>query len=244
MKKSFINWIKFIVVVVLFWELFSILLNNNFILPSPFTVLKTMISFLGNIKFYTASLFTIIRVIVSIILSFILAFFSSFLCARFPLIKDYFSKLLLIIRTLPNVAIIILLLFWIPREMTVLVVTLFLLFPIIHEELYNTITQINHEYHDLFYIYPQSFFRKLKFVYMPLMHTAISSTLISTGTLAFKVIVMAEILAQISVGIGRQIQIARVNVELHEVMAWSIWIIIFVFIFNYLYKTFIHYIFK
>lgn len=244
MKKNIISWLIFILGGIGVWWILSSVFNNPFILPSPFKVLNTMISFLGNSNFYISSLATLLRVIIAIIISFIFAFVSSFICIRFNIIQSFFSKILMIIRTLPNVTIIILLLFWIPREMTILVVSFFLLFPIIHEELYNTIAQINHDYSDLFVLYKQPLFTKLKFVYLPLLKTAISSTLISTGTLAFKVTVMAEILAQISIGVGRQIQISRLNVELHEVMAWTIWMIVFVFIFNYMYKKLIKYIFK
>lgn len=244
MKKKILNWAYFIILMLILWQILFYVFHNSFILPSPFSVFKTMCIFLKNIDFYIAFFYTVVRVIFSIFISFFLSFLTSFICVKYSFINNFFSKLLLIIRTLPNVTIIILLLFWIPKEMTVLVVTLFLLFPIIHEELYNTITQINHEYKDLFILYHQSFYTKFKFVYLPLMKGAISSTLISTGSLAFKVIIMAEILAQTSIGVGRQIQISRLNIELQEVMAWTIWIIIFVFIFNSLYKTLIQIIYK
>ena len=54
--------------------------------------------------------------------------------------------------------------------------------------------------------------------------------------MAFKVGVMAEILGQVSVGVGRQMQLARLNFDLVSVLAWTGWIILLLFVFDQLLK--------
>ncbi|MBR5207508.1 MAG: ABC transporter permease, partial [Erysipelotrichaceae bacterium] len=42
----------------------------------------------------------------------------------------------------------------------------------------------------------------------------------------FKVCVMAEILGQVSAGIGRQMNIGRLNLDLASVFGWTLWLIL------------------
>ena len=63
-------------------------------------------------------------------------------------------------------------------------------------------------------------------VYLPLLRPAITASLCTGIAMAFKVGVMSEILGQVPYGVGRQMQLARLNFELEQVMAWTGWIII------------------
>ena len=95
-------------------------------------------------------------------------------------------------------------------------------------------------WHDVLMIYPQSMYVTVTRIYIPLMKSAVVSSLISASSLAFKVGVMAEILGQVQTGIGRQIQLARLDIDLASVMAWTIWLILIVFVFDALIKKLLH----
>ena len=77
-------------------------------------------------------------------------------------------------------------------------------------------------------MYPQSNFYKLKNVYLPLGRSALLSSFLSIVALGFKVGVMAEILSQVSLGIGKKMQYAKLNVDLASVLAWTIWLLLIV----------------
>lgn len=73
-------------------------------------------------------------------------------------------------------------------------------------------------------------------VYLPLLRPAMASSWITCSSLGFKVVVMAEIMTSVSLGIGANMQYDRLNVNLAGVMAWTIWLLICVCIFNKLLK--------
>lgn len=52
------------------------------------------------------------------------------------------------------------------------------------------------------------------------------SSLKSAGSLGLKAVVMAEILASVSNGIGRQLQSARLNLNFAGVLGWVLWLML------------------
>lgn len=229
-------WIYFIVIVLSIWQLSSMLIDNVFILPAPYSVLMVMIDLLKTPIFFVSILTTLFRALVSIIISFIVAAVLSLISLKHQYVSNFIEKVVLILRSIPNVTYVILLLFWVSREITVFIVSFLLLFPIIYQNLLESLKEIDNKWKDVLKVYPQSLSTTYKRVYFPLMKPAISSSLVSASSLAFKVGVMAEILGQVHTGVGRQIQLAKLNVDLTSVLAWTIWLVLCVFIFDWIIK--------
>ncbi|MDD7280552.1 MAG: hypothetical protein PUH10_00915 [Erysipelotrichaceae bacterium] len=235
MKKSS-SWILFLLFVFFIWMFAALYINNPYILPSPINVLKEFFLLFQQKTFYISTFYSLIRVLISLFISFLFGCICAFASIRFPSIADILSKFTLIIRCLPNVTIIILLLFWVSREVSVFLVSFLLLFPIVFENMYHALLDIQQTWHDVLFIYHKPFIYLVKKVYLPLLKPSIYSSLLSCSSLGFKVGIMAEILSSVQIGLGRQIQFYRVNFELNKVMAYTLWILIIVFIFDFILK--------
>lgn len=230
------HWLYFIGSLLGVWYCFSILINNSFILPYPNEVALSMIDFLKTDVFYISVFMTMLRAVASILVSFIFASIISLISLKRSVFASFFDKLVLILRSIPNVTYVILLLFWLSREISVFVVSFLLLFPIIYQNLYEALKSLDSEWKDVLKIYPQDLFVTYTKIYFPLMKPAIVASFVTASSLAFKVGIMAEILGQVQTGIGRQIQLARLDINLTDVIAWTIWLVICVFIFDWLIK--------
>lgn len=230
------QWILLVSCILITWFLASAWIDNSIILPSPYEVIEQMITQIKDIKLYESLVMTFFRVFLSVFVSSIVAFIVSFLSHSYKSFATYFDPILLFLRSIPNVTFVILLLFWVSREMSIYIVSFLLLFPIFYQNLYESIQEISKSWKDIFIIYPQSWFKKLKMVYLPLLRPAIVSSWISCSSLGFKVVVMAEIMTSVSLGIGANMQYDRLNLNLAGVMAWTIWLLICVCIFNTLLK--------
>lgn len=233
-------WIYFIAGFLVFWLILSCLINNIYILPSPFMVIEIMIKLLFTTSFYSSVFMSVFRAVLSVIVSFIVAVLVAIISLRNHFISSLLEKTILILRSIPNVTYVILLLFWVSRETMVFIVSFLLLFPIIYQNIFESLKEQENLWHDVLMIYPQSMYVTVTRIYIPLMKSAVVSSLISASSLAFKVGVMAEILGQVQTGIGRQIQLARLDIDLASVMAWTIWLILIVFVFDALIKKLLH----
>ena len=101
---------------------------------------------------------------------------------------------------------------WVSREISIYIVSFLLLFPIFYQNLFEAIQDISQSWKDIFQIYPQSWFKKMQMVYLPLLRPAMASSWITCSSLGFKVVVMAEIMTSVSLGIGANMQYDRLDV--------------------------------
>lgn len=229
---KFRQWIYFVISVLAIWLGFSVLIDNVYILPRPQHVMLIMLDQITSLTLYFSILTTVVRAFASLMISFIAACIFSLLAMKYRLFQLYCDKVLLILRSIPNVTYVILLLFWVSREIMVFIVSFLLLFPVIYQALYEALFDIDKNWKDVMKMYPQTLWITFSKIYLPLIKPAIVSSLISASSLSFKVGVMAEILGQVHSGIGRQMQLARLDVDLASVMAWTIWLLICVFVFD------------
>lgn len=191
-----------------------------------------MILQVSFVSFYKALLSTLLRAFLSILISLMAAFLFSFYCLHHDFFYRFFEKALVIVRSIPNVTFVILLMFWVKREISVYIVAFLLLFPVLFDILYQALKEIETKWKDVFILYPQRFLTRLQYVYLPMLKSPLKAGMSSAASLSFKVCVMAEILASVSSGIGRGMQLDRLDLNLAGVMAWTIWLLICVYIFN------------
>ena len=208
------------------WQLLASWIGYSFILPPPLQVMGTMLDLLGQRVFYEALLATVARSILTLILAFVSAALLAWLSWKKQLFADLFAPLFMIMRSVPNISYILLILYWFSRDISSVLISFLILFPIIYQNLLEAWRDIDREYLNVLRIYPRSIGFVFFHVYLPLLRPAITASLCTGIAMAFKVGVMSEILGQVSFGVGRQMQLARLNFDLGLVMAWTGWIII------------------
>ena len=228
-KKNTI-WILILILIFSFWTGIAYIVQNPFICPYPLEVLQCMLEQSQSETFYLQIMQTLMRVILSFGLSFIVGISFAMFTFKKKRWIPYIEKIMLILRSIPNITFIILFLFWMHRETTITAVAFLLLFPIVYQNSLAALQEIYETYHDVLSIYPQTKWDTIRKIYIPLMKPSLFASSITTLSLSFKVTVMAEILAQVPYGIGRSMQWEKLNVNLAGVMAWTIWLLIFVFI--------------
>ena len=221
----------------LFLGLFLFLvLDNPVIFPSPWMVLAAMKEQLQTTIFYKSIFFTVTRVVFGIAMSFFFGARLAFWRFFYPKTRIWLDYLILLLRSIPNITLMILFLFWLGGEQSLFLVIFLVLFPVVYQACADELETIQTRWKDVLEIYPQPRRYLLRQVYIPLLKPALGSALISITSLGFKVGVMAEILSQVRGGIGRNMQIAKLNVDLASLLAWTIWFLIVVAVCEWIIK--------
>ena len=235
-QKSLQSWIWFIIIIISFWWILSACMHNPLICPSPFQVVHQMVLQIQNPDFVTALLNTMGRALSSLALGFAIGLPCSFLGAFYPFWREFLNRLVSVLQTVPNVCYIILLLFWTDRTLTVILSGFFLLFPLIYRSLYEQLSDLCRRWKDVWILYPQPKWVLTTRICFPMLRAALAAALKSASSLSFKACVTSEILTGLAPGIGKKIQIARLDLNLAGVCAWSLWMILFVFLFEKLWN--------
>lgn len=240
--KSFVKkeYLITTLVILFLWQLLAIAINNDVIIPMPFNVLVQTTLLFSDYNFYLSLGFTLLRVIKGCGLSLLAALVIALLGYRIPAIKHYFAPVFLITKTIPNISYIIICLIWFGANNSVTVVCFLILFPMLYSNITKHLEQFESSFGDILKIYYEKFYVLLYKNLIPYLCPFILSDLKTTLSLGFKVCVMAEILGQVKYGIGKQLYLAKMNLDMTNLFAYTLIIIIVCLIIDIVFDSLLH----
>lgn len=232
MKK--INWyfVFAIVFIILSYFLLSNYINKEIVLPK----INSIIGYLKSQSFdeiWTNTKSTIIKAIVGYLVSMLIALFLAVI-SNYKHLGNFIKPFISIIKTVPTISIIIIALIWLGKEKSIFLIAYLVIFPILYEMFYYNIKNVDKKLLEVCKVYQFSFMKKIKYLYFYSILESFFLSLKQTFGLCFKVIVMAEVIGQVNLGIGAQIQNEKVNLEMAGVFTWTILLIVIVIIMDYL----------
>ncbi|MCI9311819.1 MAG: ABC transporter permease subunit [Erysipelotrichaceae bacterium] len=214
------------VLLLVLWYLIAHSLNQAILVPSPFAVFKTMMEQCQTQLFYLSLFETLWRIICGFSIALAAALLFAVVTYFYPWFGQVCYPLLLVTRSIPNISYILIVLFWCSAQTSVMVISFFILFPTLYATLSQGLHDVPTSYHDVMKLYGGNQWFDLRYVYLPFLHSYFYTACKSGLSLALKVGIMAEILGQVSVGIGRQLNICRLNLDMSGVFAWTLWIML------------------
>lgn len=223
-KKLLINLIQIVVLavaVVLLWYAAALIYDNELVLPEPWGVIKLTFTLLGKGATYLALLYTLLRALVAFVVSVIFAVLLGLLVGVFPQSGFVVNAIVTVLRAFPTIAIILVVLILFNSGVTPVVVAFLVAFPIA----YSTFTrqfEHNQQLLNLCKVYNVAPSKKVKYVLFPLMRDELLPLVSDQLPLCIKVVVAGEVLALPLSGIGRQMYVAKVNLDTANVVALTI----------------------
>ena len=241
MKDSIIKKIIFstttIVLIFLVWVIVSVTKDNSLIYPTISQIFRKLLECFKWDNFKNL-LFTFGRVMISVGLSLILSIIIITLYVKFPNSYSFFAPIIRIMRTMPFICISLFIIIIFSANMAPYIISFLLIIPLMTEGLKDGIDRLDKNLMDDLALHEISFFEKLKMVYIPLVMPTIILTLLQTFGLGFKVMIMGEYFAQTKNSMGLVLNIAKSNLWMDEVLAWTILIVLVVSIIEILINIF------
>lgn len=219
------------------WQWLAMQLDNDILIPYPVDVVEVMMTQVTSNTFYEVIVHTLFRTTLGFLIALIFALVIAFLAYFYSWFEDLCYPFLLLTRSIPNISYIIIVLFWFSSQSSVIVISFLILFPTIYANLIQGLKAMPATLLDVMRIYPAPRIDTIRNVYLPHLRNYLIAATNSGISLAFKVGIMAEILGQVSIGIGRQLNICRLNLDMAGVFAWTIWIIAILYVFEKLFHT-------
>lgn len=201
-------------------------IGNTYIVPSPYLVFREIFHLLikiDNLFIISQSLF---RLFYSLFVASLTGIVLGFLAAKFNWLNQFLKPIISTLRTTPIIAIIIILLVLVGRLNSVYIIVFLVLFPIMYEGVIGGVHKIDDNVIDAFRLDPATLSQTFIYIYLPLTLSHIKIALLQSVGLGFKVLVMAEFIAQTKNSIGSKLYEASISINYSIIFAWSIIIII------------------
>ncbi|HHU80709.1 MAG TPA: ABC transporter permease subunit [Acholeplasmataceae bacterium] len=220
--------------IILLWAVSSLIIDNSLVLPGISEVILSLKEILSTSTTYLIILLTIVRLILVVLVSLVIAFILAILSYLSDKFESFIKPLFVILKTIPVIAIIVLLLITFGSKTSPYIMTSLVVLPIMYEGLLTSLKNINKELIDDVKTLSNTNWMVLKDFYFPIILNFIMMTLVQSFGIGLKVMVMGEFIAQPNRSIGYILQLERSNLNSSAILAWSVILIILVLLFEIL----------
>lgn len=210
----------------LVWELISLSIDAQIIVPSPLSVGKRLIELASSSIYWKTVLHSIVRILLGFILAVLSGSVIAVITSRVRFFDALFSPLLSVVRATPVASFIILALIWLDKQLIPGFIAFLMVFPIIHGNVSAGIKNIDRELLEMakvFHIKKRHIIFKLAIPSVVPYFSAGSKTALG---LAWKSGVAAEVLCTPLFSIGKMLYESKIYIETTDVFAWTVTIII------------------
>ena len=218
-------------------------LTYNPLFPYPHDVIKSLFRLFGTSTYYTATISTLGRILLSIIIAVILGTLCAFACAKIKILHSFMHPLLSTIRSVP-VTVFVFILYLLIFDFTSMFITILMVFPIVFSNVYEGITNIDKDLYEVCQIYKIPLKQRMRALYVPTIMPYFVSALTTSVGLAWKAGVAAEALCPPDNSMGLSISLAKQNFDNEELFAWALTLVIINSIFELVFKKVVRFSFK
>lgn len=219
------------------WEVLSRVLAKPILVPSLLEIISAGIQIFSTGESYLFILFTLGRILLTLVLDLSLALAFGFLAGLNSKIENALLPLENFLRASPTVAFILLALIWFRSNLAPVFVASLIVFPILYRSIVDAIKNISSDFIELADDFKLSFEKRLFFLYLPYVLQALKTSFVTGVGLAVKVVITSEVLCQPKNGIGVAFQLAKIQLYSAGIFAWTLISLMLNFLLQVLFKS-------
>lgn len=218
-KQAF--WLPLVGVaaLVLVWTAAFAILQNEYLLPSPLSVLQELGKVFSTAAFYGALFSTLLRAVIAFLISLVLAAFFALVSTLSPVFSKIFGGIVVILRSLPTMAVLLLILVGTTRSAAPVAVGVLTLFPLLYTAIIGAIGGVDRELVEMCKVYKVPMKKRLLGLYLPSVLPRVALESVAAFSFSLKLVVSAEVLASTYQSLGGWMQEASLWAQTAKLMA-------------------------
>ncbi|SHH57928.1 NitT/TauT family transport system permease protein [Clostridium collagenovorans DSM 3089] len=234
-KDKFQVFLSIIILLVL-WEVIALSINNNIYLPTLGEVGKSIKYTITDEKFIFHIYSSMSRAVLSFIVALIMAILLGVLASFSNFFRNFLKPINSLVMSIPTMILVVLAIIWFNKNDTPFIVGFAIVFPIFYDAVVSAILNLDKKLLQMTQIYNFNIKDKILKVYFPAIKFQIVGIMLSTFSLALKVVVAGEVYGQPTYGMGTVIQLEKINFNTSGIFAWIIIIAFISFLLDKLQK--------
>jgi NitT/TauT family transport system permease protein len=218
-----------VILIIVVWQFYAMRIDNMFLMPRPFDVLKEFLNLLKDPQTYVVLGYTFFRLIMSISAAALFGLILGLISGVHYQVEALLKPIIITLRTLPVISIIVVILILYGNTMSLYIISFLLLFPIIYQAELDGVKNIDPLFLEVLNLdCDKCSMPAVKMVFFPLSLPFFRTSLLQSIGLGIKVLVVAEFIAQTKNSIGWELYFHRINLEYSVVFAWTFVLILLV----------------
>ncbi len=222
MKKNLLFSALAVLFLWLVWIIAYAAVGNDYILPSVSDAFGAMGRLFTDAAFWRAFGNTLLRTLWAFLFSLVLGVGLALLAGIHPFVRAFFAPIVSVLRTVPTMAIILMLLIWTNPRVAPVVVSLLVLFPSFYAASLAALDEVDAEYGGLARAFGVGMGRKIVKMYLPLGAPQVLGQAGAIFSMGLKITISGEVLSSTYHSLGGLMQEAKMFVEVPTLMALTL----------------------
>ncbi len=206
----------------LVWIIAYLVVRNDYVMPSFGDALKEMGRLLTEAAFWRAFGNTLLRTFWAFSASFVLGAGLALVAKLHTAVRAFFAPVVSVLRTVPTMAIILMLLLWTNPKVAPVIVALLVLFPAFYAAALAGLDGVEDRYGTLVRAFGVGAGRKLIGMYLPLAAPPVLKQAGSVFSLGLKITISGEVLSSTFRSLGGLMQEAKMYLQMPRLMALTL----------------------
>ena len=226
MIKKILKYLAVAIIWLSLWQLVAMAVGKELLFPTPVLVAKRLLELSVTSEFYKTILYSLMRILAGMILGTVIGALGGGLTAFSKTARAFFSPALAVVKATPVASFIILLVLYISRDVTPLIIALMMVTPIVWTGVEAGILNTDPQLVEMAKAYKMSVRAKIRHIYLPSIAPYFLTALRSSLSMAWKAGIAAEVLLEPIISIGKMIADAKSYLETTDLFAWTVVVVI------------------
>lgn len=224
--KSRILRIAAVIIWLLLWQVVSLFVAQELLLPSPIGVLHRLGELSVTQKFWLSIGNSFLKIVFGFLVGAIVGVIISVIAWRFAFVEIFLQPVLSTVKATPVASFIILALVWIKTSKLSIFISFLVVFPIIYSNMLQGLRSVDRELLEMAKVFRLSRWKKFRFIYLPATTPPFLAAIMSGVGFAWKSGIAAEVLATPANTIGKSIYESKIYLETTDLFAWTLTVIV------------------
>ena len=219
-----------IVALWLVWIAAYYIVRNDYVLPSFWDAFAEMGRILADASFWRAFWNTFLRTLWAFLASMALGIAMA-VCSHLTAgLRVFFAPAISVMRTVPTIAVILMLLLWTTPSMVPVIVSALVLFPAVYAAALAALDEVGENYGELTRAFRVPLMRRIGKMYLPLAAPVMLKQAGGIFSLGLKVVISGEVLASTYRSLGGMMQDAQMYLNMPRLMALTLLVLFMGFV--------------
>lgn len=214
----------------LLWQLAAIIVDSEFLFPSPVSVLRRLLELSVTAEFWLKCLGSLGRISLGCLLGVLFGTLLGAVTAFSKPLYEFFAPLLTLIKTTPVASFIILLLVWVKRNGVPVAVAFLMVVPVMWSSVCTALVGTDKQLLEAAQIFRLTRTQKIRHIYIPEALPSFTAGCKTAIGFSWKAGIAAEVLSTPKNSVGSELYIAKINLEYADLFAWTAAVILMSFL--------------
>ena len=226
MIKKTLKYALITLIWLVIWQIAAVKIGEELLFPTPLSVANRLIALGSTSDFYKTIALSLSRILLGMVIGTLIGAIGGTLTAFSRLARVFFAPLLAVVKATPVASFIILLVLWVSRDKTPLIIAAMMVVPVVWSNVEQGIKSADKQLLDMARAYKMPPLARILHIYLPGITPYFLAALRSALGMAWKAGIATEALLLPLVSIGKKIADARVSFETADMFAWTVVVIL------------------